>query len=209
MLLVLLTLFITFLILVLNEIYWRTRHTYGEFSRKFVHITVGCYVAFWPFYLSWHQIEGLSVAFFIVVFLSERFKIFAATQSVQRLTWGQLFFATSVGLIALMTHDKWIYSAALLQMALADGLAAIVGIRYGKRSSYRILGHTKSIIGTITFFIVSLAVLLSFSHFGKIHLGLAWIVLSSLMACLLENIAAYGLDNILVPVVVAFLLIHH
>jgi phytol kinase len=203
------TILITFAILVLNELWWRRREVYGEFSRKFVHVTIGCYVAFWPFYLSWGQIEILSIAFFIVVALSKSLKVFQAIHSVQRPTWGELFFAISVGLTAVLTHNKWIYAAALLQMALADGLAAIIGIRFGGRVSYRILGHTKSIVGTLTFFVVSLAILIAFSHFSKIHLSLVWMLIASALACLLENLAAFGLDNLLVPVVVALLLIHH
>jgi len=205
----LITLVVTFIILIINELWWRKRDVHGEFSRKFVHVTVGCYVAFWPFYLSWTQIELLSVAFFVVVALSKYLNLFHAINSVQRPTWGELFFALSVGIIALMTHDKWIYAASVLQMALADGLAAIIGIRFGRKVSYRILGHTKSIVGTLTFFIVSFLILVAFEHFGKIHLSLAWMVIASALACILENVAAYGLDNLLVPLVVAFLLIHH
>jgi phytol kinase len=204
-----LTLVVTFIVLVINELWWRKRAVHGEFSRKFVHVTIGCYVAFWPFYLSWRQIELLSVAFFLVVALSKYLKLFHAIHSVQRPTWGELFFALSVGIIALMTHNKWIYAAAVLQMALADGLAAIVGIRFGKKVSYRILGHTKSIVGTLTFFVVSFLILITLSHYGKIHLDLTWIIIASAAACILENIAAYGLDNLLVPLVVAFLLLHH
>jgi phytol kinase len=206
---VLITLVVTFIILIINELWWRKRDVHGEFSRKFVHVTVGCYVAFWPFYLSWTQIEILSVAFFVVVALSKYLNIFHAINSVQRPTWGELFFALSVGIIALMTHDKWIYSASVLQMALADGLAAIIGIRFGRKVSYRILGHTKSIVGTLTFFVVSFLILAAFEHYGKIHISLAWMVIASAFACILENLAAYGLDNLLVPLVVAFLLIHH
>jgi phytol kinase len=209
MILLLLTIVIVFTILVLNEVWWRTRDIHGEFSRKFVHVTVGTYVAFWPFYLSWGQIEFLSLAFFVVVAASKYLKLFQAIHSVQRPTWGELCFAISVGLIAFITHNKWIYAASLLQMALADGLAAIIGLRFGGRVSYRVFGHTKSIIGTLTFFVVSFLVLIGFAHYSKIHLDLVWIVLASLFASMLENLASLGLDNLLVPLVVAVLLIHH
>jgi phytol kinase len=198
-----------FVILVLNELWWRARKTHNEFSRKLVHIIIGSYVAFWPFYLSWNQIRFLSLAFILGVLTSKSLKIFQAIHTVQRPTWGELLFAISVGLITFITHNKWIYAAAILQMALADGLAAVIGIRYGKRNNYRILGHTKSIFGTLTFFIVSLAVLMAFSHFSKYHLNLVWMVLASMLASLLENLAAYGIDNLIVPLVVAFVLAHH
>jgi phytol kinase len=209
MILFVLTILVVFAILLVNELWWRKRNIHGEFSRKFVHVTVGSFVAFWPFYLSWRQIEILSVAFFIVVALSKYLKLFQAIHSVQRPTWGELCFAVSVGLVATITHNKWIYAASLLQMALADGFAAIIGLRFGGRFSYRIFGHTKSVIGTLTFFVVSLLILIAFDHSSKIHLDYTWIILASLTASLLENVASLGLDNLLVPVVVAILLIHH
>src|SRR5665213_2636370 len=162
MLFLILTMLAVFVILVCNELWWRARVVHSEFSRKFVHITVGSFVAAWPFFLSWHEIEGLSLAFLVVVSASKFLKVFQAIHSVQRPTWGELFFAVSVGMVALITHNKWIYAAALLQMALADGMAAIIGVQYGNRQKYLVFGHPKSVAGTLTFFIVSIAILLAF-----------------------------------------------
>jgi phytol kinase len=204
-----LTISTVFALLVINELWWRKRDVHGELSRKFVHVTVGSFVAFWPFYLTWQQIELLSIAFFLGVLVSKYFKIFQAIHSVQRVTWGEMFFALSIGLVALITHNKWIYAAAILQMALADGLAAIIGLKYGKSQNYRIFSHTKSVIGTLAFFFVSIIILLCLTAVSNIQLDWGWIVLASGLACVFENIAVFGLDNLLVPVVVALLLVNH
>jgi phytol kinase len=206
---VIITIIAIFLLLVFNEAWWRKHSVHNEFSRKFIHITVGCFVAFWPFYLTWHEIELLSLAFLAVILISKQFKIFKAINSVQRPTWGEIFFALSVGLVALITHNKWIYMAALLQMALADGLAAIVGIRYGSRQNYIIFGHTKSVVGTITFFITSVIILLVFSHFSGINLEFRWIAGASILASLIENLSVQGLDNLLVPLMISLMLVYH
>lgn len=206
---IILTLLAVFIILVVNEVWWRKRSIHGEISRKFVHVTVGAFVAFWPFYLSWEAIEMLSIAFFVVVVLSKYLHIFQAIHSVQRPTWGELLFAVSVGVVALVTHNKWIYAASLLQMALADGFAAIVGVQYGAPTNYRIFGHTKSILGTLTFFIVSLIVLIAMVHLGGLNIKPYWLVLASALGCIFENIAVAGLDNLFVPLVVALVLVHH
>src|SRR5579884_1302767 len=182
---------IIFFLLLLNEIWWRRRKVHNEFSRKFIHLTVGCFVAAWPFILSWRQIQLLSLAFVIVILISKHFKIFQAIHSVQRPTWGEIFFAVSVGLITLLTHNKWIYAAAALQMGLADGLAAIVGSRYGWQR-YKIFSSTKSIVGSLTFFITSVIILLAYNHFSHNHLSLTFIALASLSAALLENISIVG-----------------
>lgn len=203
-----LTILAVLVLLLGNETWWRGHAVHGEFSRKFIHVTVGSFVAFWPFILSWRQIEWLSVAFLVAVGLSKYFHVFRAIHSVQRPTWGEVYFAAAVGLVALLTHNKWIYAAALLQMSLADGLAAILGIRYGRRQSYLVLGHAKSVVGTLTFFVVSVVILLGFSQWSGMVLGLGWMVGVGALVSALENLAIAGLDNLLVPLAVAVLLIN-
>ncbi|HET6924364.1 MAG TPA: hypothetical protein VFH39_00855 [Candidatus Saccharimonadales bacterium] len=202
---ILLTAFAIFIILLGSELWWRSRHPHDEFSRKFIHITVGSFVAFWPFFLSWQQIRLLAVGFIIVVLLSKWLNIFQAIHSVQRPTWGEIYFAIVVGLITYVTHSKAIYATALLQMSLADGLAAVIGVRYGKRHRYFVFGHPKSLAGTLTFFVVSLAILLGYSLHSH-HLSAAYIVVLSLLSALVENLAVGGLDNLIVPLVVAVVL---
>jgi len=142
------TILIVFLLLVIGELWWRKQKLHTEFARKFVHITVGSFVAFWPFFLSWQEIRLLSVAFLVVVGISKYLNVFRAIHTVQRPTWGELFFAMAVGTITFITHDKWIYTTALLQMSLADGFAAVIGTRWGQRFRYIVFGHAKSILGT-------------------------------------------------------------
>ncbi len=202
-----LTILTVFVILVANEIWYRKRAPHDEFSRKFVHITVGSFVAFWPFFLSWRQIQILSVAFLVTIGISKALGIFQAIHSVQRPTWGEVFFAAAVGIIALLTEDKWIYAAALLQMSLADGLAAVVGTKYGGRYKYLVFGHPKSLAGTVTFFVVSFSVLFALNGYFPTELSIMAILGISLFASFLENIFVMGLDNLLVPLVVAMLLI--
>jgi len=200
-----LTVAAVFALLVFNELWWRKTEP-TELSRKFIHITVGSFVAFWPFFLSWHQIIGLSVAFFIGVVASKYLHIFKAIHSVQRPTWGELFFAAAVGIIAYVTNSKGVYAAALLQMSLADGLAAIVGLRYGKKTQYKVLGSTKSIVGTATFFVVSFTLLAGYSVLSGAALPLALIAGLAFTASLIENLGIYGTDNLLVPLAVGWML---
>lgn len=204
---IVLTLLAILLLLVISELWWRRRDIHNELSRKFVHLSVGTLVAFWPFYLSRLDIELLSLAFVVVVVLSKRFHVFNAIHSVQRPTWGEVYFALSVGIIALVTNNKWIYLAALLQMSVADGLAAVIGVRYGVTHKYLVFRRVKSLAGTSAFLIASLLILTASSHYGHLSLGAAQIVIISLAAGLLENIGIDGLDNILVPLFVAVALI--
>jgi phytol kinase len=197
------TVTVVFVLLCVSELWWRGSRVHSELSRKFVHITVGSFVAFWPFFLSWHQIELLSLAFLIAVTISKYLHIFNAIHSVQRPTWGELFFAIAVGLVAFITHNKWIYMTALLQMSLADGLAAIVGLRYGKRHKYLVFGQVKSIIGTFTFFVVSVLTLIVYMQFVTMHSDTILILSLAIIASLVENLGALGLDNLFVPLLIA------
>lgn len=201
-----LTVLLILAILLGNEWWWRNHVVHSEVSRKFVHITVGSFVAFWPFFLSWNEIRFLSVAFLVVVLVSKYLKLFQAIHSVQRPTWGEIFFAAAVGIITFLTQDPWVYAASLLLMSLADGLAAILGVQYGRRHRYTVFGATKSIVGTMTFFAVSFAILVILNQHIVTSLNLGWIVAVSLLASLIENIGVRGLDNLLVPIMVALVL---
>ncbi|HSW85382.1 MAG TPA: hypothetical protein VLF79_02075 [Candidatus Saccharimonadales bacterium] len=203
------TLTIVFGLVLVNEIWWRSRKVHNEFNRKFVHITVGSFVATWPFFLTWHQIQLLSIAFLVVVGISKYFNLFKAIHSVQRPTWGEIFFALAVGLVTLITKDQWIYTAAVLQMSLADGVAAIVGVQFGNSNRYLVYKQAKSIAGTLAFFAASFAILVAYNHYGSSPVSFAQISFISIIASGLENLGVLGLDNLLVPLVVAFMLANH
>ncbi len=198
-----LTVIAVFLLLMGSELWWRKREMHDEFSRKFVHISVGSFVAFWPFFLSWNQIRLLSVAFFVVVVVSKQLQVFKAIHSVQRPTWGELFFAIAVGGATFITQNKWIYMAALLQMSLADGMAAVMGVRYGQKRAYKVLGHTKTLVGSATFLVVSVVILVAFKHYSQLALAAPSLASIAIAATVIENFGVQGLDNLLVPLLVA------
>lgn len=197
---------VVFGILVFAEVGWRRHWLNGEVGRKFVHISVGTFVAFWPFFLSWEQIRFLSLAFFVVVLASMHFGLFRAINSVLRPTYGEIFFALSVGLLTIITQSKGIYMVAILQMALADGFAAIVGSRFGRDNKYHLFGRSKSLVGSLTFFVISLALFAGYSAFSSIGLAWPYVLVGALGATIIENIAALGFDNLLVPLAVGFML---
>lgn len=192
--------------LIVAEVCANQRVLYGESIRKLVHIVVGTYVAFWPFMLDWNDIRILSLAFAIVVFVSTRVKVFQSVRSVRRLSYGEMFFALSVGFLTLITESKGIYAAAILQMAWADGAAALIGQAYGKKTRYSIFATQKSLVGTAAFLAVSLAILIGYAHYSVAGLAWEYIVLAAVGATILENLGVLGLDNLLAPAYVGVLL---
>lgn len=193
-----------FVLLVLSEWLWRSKRLRGELGRKFIHITVGSFVAFWPFYMSFHYIELLSIAFLIVVLGSRYFNVFKAIHAIDRRSWGDMLFAVGVGLSAALTQSPWIFAAAILHLSLADGLAAVIGTHFGKDNQYTVLGHTKSWAGTATFFILSVCILILATGLGTTtgQVNFMLLVWLPAAATVVENFGAFGLDNVLVPLLI-------
>jgi phytol kinase len=199
----LITIVIVLAILVCSELYWRKHKTHDEFSRKFVHITVGSFVAFWPYFLDPNQIRLLSIAFLLGVAISRYVGVFTSIHTVQRPTWGEVWFALVVGILAFSAAHPHIYTAALLIMSLADGLAAVVGTRYGNGTRYTVFGSPKSVVGTVTFLVVSLAILVGYVATTSGSLPYTMVVPVALGATILENVGVHGFDNLFVPLFVA------
>ncbi len=193
------------LILIVSEFLVRKKILQGESARKFVHIVAGTFIASWAFFLDVRQIQILSGVLFVGVLVSKLLNIFGSVHGVVRKTWGELFFALSIGLTITFAQSSWVYTAAILHMSLADGLAAVIGTKFGKRTSYTVFGQYKTLVGTVTFYIVSAVIigwLVLFSPAdvsNQAWLAIVWI---PLLASVTENVAAGGFDNIAVPMVV-------
>ncbi len=191
---------IVLLLLILNELILKNSKRINEFNRKFVHISVGSFIAFWPFLISWQDIRVISLAFVVVVILSRKWNIFKGIHSVVRPTIGEVMFAAAVGGLTYLTNDKWIYLIAILQMSLADGVAAMIGTNFGKKNSYRVFGQIKSIIGSLGFFVSSFVLLIIYGFLSAVQLPAYLIINFSLFLTLIENVGIFGLDNLLVPI---------
>jgi phytol kinase len=193
----------------LNDWLWRKKILRGEFARKFVHITTGVFTATWPFYMEWRQIQIIWLLGVIFIVLGRRYKIFRSVHDVERLSWGDVLGPFTLGALTLFEPHKAVFSAVVLHVAIADGLAAIIGVKYGKNNQYKVMGATKSIAGSLAFLVCSILInlgLYSFSGLGFGPYGLLALLLLSVGAAMVENIAVRGLDNVLVPVYVLAML---
>jgi len=197
---------VVFVLLVVSEIWWRSRRPHDEFSRKFIHISVGSFVAFWPFFLAWQQIRWLGVAFVVGVVVSKYFKVFTAIHAVERPTYGEVCFALAVVALTYVTHSRGIYMVAVLHMGLADGLAALSGTVYGGNNSYKVWGHKKSLAGSVAFLLCSVLLLVVYATVQPHIIPPAVVLALALGATILENVAVLGLDNLVVPVLLAIAL---
>lgn len=191
-----------FLLLLISEVLWRSKVLRGESARKTLHIIIGSYVALWPRFLSFQQIQLISIALLVVVLLSHRLHIFHAINDVRRKTWGDSLYAVGIGLTATLTSSPWIFAVAVLHMSVADGFAGLIGTRYGKSNQYKVFGNTKTFMGTGTFIVLSFVILALFSQSCPTQTMPIFIALLPFMAAFVENIGVRGTDNVMIPLLI-------
>src|SRR5882672_10979681 len=201
-----LTLVGVFLILLVAERLARKTSMHSELTRKFVHMAVGTFVAFWPFFLSWRQIELLSAGFLIVILVSIKFTIFRSIHTVPRKAIGEVLFATVIGFLALISSSEWIFMVAMLHLSLGDGVAAIAGLIWGDGNQYKVFGKVKSLAGSGAFLVISVLIMVSYVAFSDASANIISLAIVPVLAMITENVAVNGTDNLIMPVLVALIL---
>jgi phytol kinase len=170
-----------------------------EYSRKFVHIVSGSIVAFLPIFISFKQIALLSLIFIPIMYVSKIRKLFPSIHDVKRSTFGEIYFPLSILIVSLVFPETRIFVYAILVMAISDGLASILGLKYGKKK-YGIFSASKSYFGSTTFFICTTLIgilVLTTSLFN--------VLILAMFLTLIEAGLSEGLDNLVLPPVAAFL----
>jgi phytol kinase len=187
----------------------KTVSPHPEVLRKMMHVTMGLVaVSFpWVFDQAWPVLllAGGSIAALVLV----RSDV-AATRSmrgilygVERTSWGELLFPVSVALVFVLSGgDPLLYCVPILILTLADGVAALIGLRYGQ-TPFKTLDGSKSIEGSLAFFVVTFlcihVALLLFSSTGRAE-SLLISLLMGVIVMMFEAVAWRGLDNLFVPV---------
>jgi dolichol kinase len=196
-------------LLLLTEFLWKKKQLHAETARKIVHISSGVFIAFWPLWMSWPQIQITSVLLFFIVLITGKLKIFNSIHGVSRLTRGELLYPIGIGLAAFIAPSTAFFWIAVLNLALADGLAAVAGNKLGVFNGYKIFGHKKSVIGTTTCFVVS-SIIFSVGIYAGSFVDyfplIQAVIIFPLLVTAVENLSWYGLDNITIPLTVVILL---
>jgi phytol kinase len=181
-----------------------------EISRKIVHIGVGNVIllAWWMDIPAW---VGVSAAFVasIVTLVSYWYPILASVSEVGRKSLGTFFYSVSIGILIAYFWPLGLPAHAVLGvlvMTWGDGLAALVGKRFGTHL-YQVWGMTKSWEGTGMMAIASLVV--SSTILFWVY-GFSWPIamialLVALIATGLEAFSKFGIDNLTVPLGSAFM----
>ena len=180
-----------------------------ELTRKVVHIGSGNVILLaWWFNISRSVIVSEAIIAAAIAITSYLIPILPSIESVGRKSFGTLFYALSMGILAACFWQNAPQYAVIgiLTMAWGDGMAAIVGQRFGKHK-YQVGDINKSWEGSLAMttaaFAVTGAVLFTME-------GNSWQIWTiSLVVALISTIAEafskVGVDNLTVPLASGFL----
>lgn len=174
-----------------------------ELSRKLVHMGAGLTVplAWWLQIPKQLALPAAALAT-IAAIINHRAQLLPAVEDIDRRSIGTIAYGVSITVLILFGWPQRadLVSAAVLVMALGDGAAGLVGSNLSS-PSWTFLGQRKSLLGTGVMAIMSFIVL------TLLLKGLSWPALIALVgaATLLEQLSWGGLDNLTVPLGVAWL----
>ncbi|MBC1237285.1 phosphatidate cytidylyltransferase [Nostoc sp. 2RC] len=191
-------------ILVIAWVVNRFANGEAEIVRKIVHIGTGNVIllAWW---LNIPASVGIiaSILASVITLLSYRFPILPGINSVGRQSLGTFFYSLSFGiLIAWFWYLQQPQYAALgiLVMTWGDGLAALIGQRFGKHK-YKVSGVQKSWEGSLTMMFVSYLITNLILIGTQGNSWQAWLIslFVAVVATALEAFSFLGIDNLTVP----------
>ena len=172
---------------------------------KIVHIGMGnvILIAWWldiPAYV------GITASVFasLITLLSYKFPILPGINSVGRQSLGTFFYAVSIGVlmgIFWYLHQPQYAVLGIMIMAWGDGLAALIGKRFGKHK-YIVFGSQKSWEGSLTVTLSSYFICVTLLFIVQGNIWQTWIIslIVALIATILEAFSFLGIDNLTVPI---------
>ena len=181
---------------------------YPEGSRKFLHIMTGNIAFLLPIFVTKEVMAFLAAGPFIIfTFLMSphspikkvRGKTSAAGHGM-----GLVYYSITWTILAyLFFDDKVVIAIGILAMSYGDGLASIIGIKFGKKK-YKILGDQKSYIGSFSMFIftfVTAVIALFYYNITITNCMILVLLFIAFVAAIVEGLTPKGLDNLTVPFV--------
>jgi phytol kinase len=177
----------------------------SEGSRKFIHIVLANWWILAMFLFRSNVAAAIGPFTFVILnYLSYKNRWFSAMEREGgKEDLGTVYYAVSLLILALIAFSPLsspeFGAFGILIMGYGDGMAAVVGRRFGKRK-FSICGSQKSLEGSFTMFAFSFLtsfVLLSFFPLPGIFFC-SFLIAS--VATILEAITPHGFDNLTVPI---------
>jgi dolichol kinase len=118
---------------------------------------------------------------------------------IKRKSVGDIVGPLAILAVTFVEPSRLLFVLVILHTGLADGLAALVGTRYGKKNRFKVFGTDKSVAGSLTFFMSSLVILATAIVLTQDGLlTTPFLVIVPFVTTFAELIGSYGLDNVFI-----------
>ena len=179
-----------------------------ETVRKWIHIAVGHWVFLALAWIDQWYIAIVPLLFFTVVNLITLKRGSGQMNQVERVSYGTVYYPVALALLVMLFFEQEPMALVAGSMVLAwgDGLAALVGKRFGKTFYTR--GNIKrSFEGSIAMFLASFLVLTVTFLFYDLPswLAVSYGFLLANIATLIEAVSYRDTDNLLIPLTIGAL----
>ena len=179
-----------------------------ETVRKWIHIAVGHWVFLALAWIDQWYIAIVPLLFFTVVNLITLKRGDGQMNQVERVSYGTVYYPVALALLVMLFFEQEPIALVAGSMVLAwgDGLAALVGKRFGKTFYTR--GNIKrSFEGSIAMFLASFLVLTVTFLFYELPswLAVSYGFLLANIATLIEAVSYRDTDNLLIPLTIGAL----
>ncbi|MEM0492483.1 MAG: SEC59/DGK1/VTE5 family protein [Candidatus Thermoplasmatota archaeon] len=207
--LIIVYLYVSILVFISEKILSRR---YPIMGRKFLHIMTGNIAFILPLFTTREIMVFLAAApFIILTFLISPYSTLKKLQiraSKAGHGLGLVYYSITWTILAYIFFDqREVIAIGILAMSYGDGLASLIGERYG-RQRYNVLGDVKSYVGSCIMVLSTLICMISaliFYHVSLLYNTIFYLILIALAAGLAEGVTPKGLDNITVPFLTVFL----
>jgi phytol kinase len=178
-----------------------------EGARKFIHIGVSNWwlLAMFTFDDVWFAIIP-PITFIILNYYSYKTNLIKSMERSGNGNLGTVYFPISLLILVVLTFgvtfNPLIGAIGILTLGYGDGLAAVIGSKWGKRK----LIYGKSVEGSLTMLLATFIVtftLLAFNFSFPIALSVALVL--AISATVIELYTPKGLDNLTVPLLTSLI----
>jgi phytol kinase len=218
----------------------RAKHYSPAVTRKVIHLGAGFSTFTVPFYTHAWAALIVALSFVLLIFLSSpkspvkslrtMFTVMARKEDyLSGHIWGPFLYAISITilvatftLIPSLTQFFLVPATGLTAMFIGDGLAPIVGMKYGKHR-YTVGKSWRSLEGSLTVFFGSMLgaffCFLFFGWFSPVFLFTAWppyfslfqvvvlVLVCATAATIIEGVSPPGGDNLSVPLLTSLIVL--
>lgn len=198
-----------FVIIGISTLLRNRRLLSSEGSRKFIHIVLANWWILAMFLFRSNVAAAIGPFTFVILnYLSYKNRWFSAMEREGgKEDLGTVYYAVSLLILALIAFSPLsspeFGAFGILIMGYGDGMAAVVGRRFGKRK-FSICGSQKSLEGSFTMFVFSFLTAFTLLSFFSSSDTFLYSFLIALVATILEAITPHGFDNLTVPIGTSF-----